>query len=375
MGVISCSDKDEPDPPLEKERLILIYAVAANNLQGNLTSDLREILSVAPQLNLQNNIVLVYSVDYSNECKLQQLTFNSATRKYEFSTVKTFDETPLSTTSERMSEVMNYVNDNYEYPNKGLIMWSHGTGWLYWAQGEGPRNSKFRAWGEDLYNGQTYKTNIPALAEGIPSGIFDFIWFDCCYSANIETIYQLRDKSPYIIGSVIEISAAGMPYNLTMPYLLQKNSDLKGAAQAFYEYYDGYYPYAISIIKTEGLTDLSLIAGEIMSNYDAPEDFSFIQNYSILFDGSKRTTFYDLQQLLEGYEGVPEQINAKLENCILNTVIFNKISDKNWTNSYIRTPERIDVARCSGISMHNFIDNGSVSDNFYKTLDWYKATR
>ena len=369
----SCKDEsDEPLDPSEDGRLILIYAVAANNLQYNLTADMSEILQVAPKLDLVNNAVLVYYVRQDGLCKLARLT-KTQEGKYDFLEETTFPDEPLSTTSERMREVFSYVETNYNYSNKGLIMWSHGTGWLYWPDGSGP-GSKYKAFGEDKYEGKTYKTNIPELAEGIPAGMFDFIWFDLCYAANIETIYQLRDKTPYIIGSVIEISANGMPYDITMPYLLNADANIMGAAGAFSDYYARYdTPYAMSILRTDRLPELADISREIIAIGQAPADFRNIQNYSILFENGKRTTFYDLEQLLDGYGDVPTTLKQKLADCMSRLVIFNRISDFNWSNRYVTTNEMIDVEDCSGVSMNHFVDNGSESSEYYKTLDWYKA--
>ena len=232
----SCS-KDEPEDYSVKERLVLIYAVAANNLQVNLKFDMQEILKVAPNLNLKNNKVLVYSVVNSGECLLQELQKNNKGES-EFVTVKEFEELPLSTSEERISEVMGYVAANYDYPKKGLILWSHADGWLPWYQSTpsepAEQDDRRKSFGWDNYEGSTYKTNITALADAIPADMFDFIWFDCCYMANIETVYQLRDKTDYVVGSVLEIASDGMPYDLTMPYLLQPEADLKAAAFEFY---------------------------------------------------------------------------------------------------------------------------------------------
>lgn len=405
IPAVLSSCKDEPDIPLEpaeKESLILLYAVAANNLESNLTSDLQEIISIGNQLDLSRNALLVYSVTRSGECKLRRFEKNSE-GSYVFTDVKIYPDLPLSTSSERMKEVIGFVESNYrDYKSKGLILWSHGTGWLYWPQGSTPQNSKHKAFGQDDFEGSTYKTNIPELAEGIPAGMFDFIWFDCCYSANIETIYQLRNKTPFIVGSVIEIAAEGMPYNLTMPYLLKKDADLIGAATAFSEYFEPRWPYAISVVKTEKLPYLAEVTKGFLTQCEPPEDFNDIQNYSILYENGKRTTFYDLKQLLFAYSditpedneetedaekdenrdekedgvvyGIAESLREALLDCLQETVLYSKVSDTNWKNSYISRPESIKFWDCSGLSMNYFIDSSSASSEFYKELDWYLAT-
>lgn len=369
----ACTDEPQ-NPKGEKQRLILIYAVAANSLEGNLGMDLQEIISVAPDLDLVNNKLLVYSVKKDGICELKELTGYNG--NYTYNLVRSFPELPLSTSSERMREVIEFVDQSYDYEKKGLILWSHATGWLYWPQGATPEEGKQKAFGEDIYSGKIYKTNIPELADGIPEGVFDFIWFDCCYSANIETLYQLRYKTDYMIGSVIEISSMGMPYDLTMPYLLRKDADLAGAAFEFYDYYDTYgYPYAVSIIKSSELEGLAEVTREISGLYGEPGSLAGVQNYSILYENSRRTTFYDMRQLLEAYGPLNSDLKKKTDAAFGRAVLYNKISDRNWTNGYVTYPEDIDVSGCSGLSMNNFVDNGTTASEFYRTLDWYKATR
>lgn len=359
----SCSG-DEPTPPAQKERLILIYAVAANNLQPNLGKDMEEILDVAPSLDLESNAVLVYSVDNSGECLLQQLAKDKTGRCF-FETVRQFPQLPLSTSEERISEVMEYVSSNYTYPNKGLVLWSHADGWLPWFAGSTPEYEKRRSFGWDNFEGNTYKTNITSLAEAIPDNMFDFIWFDCCYMANIETIFQLREKTPTIVGSVLEIASDGMPYQLTMPYLLRRTPDFREAAFQFFSYYDrSYTPVSVSIIDTSGLDFLALAAGDVMKTGTPPANLSTIQTYQ----RSLPVKFYDMGQLLRSYSGVPTEVLTNLDEALDATVVYKLISDLDFSNRPVNTRDY------SGLSMHHFTDSGSPNEEFYKTLDWYKAT-
>lgn len=364
----SCS-KDEPEEYSVKERLVLIYAVAANNLQVNLKYDMQEILKVAPNLNLKNNKVLVYSVVNSGECLLQELQKNNKGES-EFVTVKEFEELPLSTSEERISEVMGYVAANYDYPKKGLILWSHADGWLPWYQSTpsepAEQDDRRKSFGWDNYEGSTYKTNITALADAIPADMFDFIWFDCCYMANIETVYQLRDKTDYVVGSVLEIASDGMPYDLTMPYLLQPEADLKAAAFEFYNDYDSrFIPVSVSIIDTSQLYNLADVARDIFATGTPATSLANIQTYQ----RNQPVKFYDMGQLLRSYTNVPSGLETALDEAFDKAVTYKLISEKDFNNRVINT------AGYSGLSMHNYTDSGSSNETFYQTLDWFKATR
>ena len=366
IGFSSCVYEDEePQSPYQKERLILIYAVAANNLEYNLKLDMNEIVQAAPSLNLNNNAVLVYSVDNTGECRLRQLTKNGL-GGFGFTTVAEFPELPLSTSKERIEEVIDYVADNYDYPDKGLVLWSHADGWIPWEKGSTPDEEKRRSFGADIYQGTTYKTNINELAVAIPEGMFDFIWFDCCYMANIETVYQLRNKTPYIVGSVLEIAANGMPYDLTMPYLLQKEADLEGAAYSFFTYYDRRnVAVSISIMDTQYLEQLADASREVMTKGTAPTSFSGIQTYQ----RNLNVKFYDMAQLLNRYTGVPEESEVALKEAFAKVVIYKYISDLDFNS------RPINVKDYSGLSMHYYVPENTYYADYYRELDWYKATR
>lgn len=372
----SCTDSEPEEPEEEnryeddsqypKERLILIYAIAANNLETNLKLDMNEILEAAPDLNIKNNAVLLYSVDNTGDCTLKKLVKNLSTNRYEFKEETSFDQLPLSTSEERISEVIKYVSDNYDYPYKGLILWSHADGWLPWFEGSSPSMSRRNSYGWDNFGGATYKTNITSLSEAIPENVFDFIWFDCCYMANIETIFQLKDKTDCIIGSVMEIHSNGMPYNLTMPCLLRKDPQLIEAAyRLFTSYEEESVPVSISVIDTHALDDLAQIAGEIFQNCGSPQNLTSIQTYQ----RNLTEKFYDLEQLLNSYSEITLETKLKLKEVLKQVVKFKLISKYDFN---FRT---INVDDYSGLSMHNYIDNGSMNNQFYQILDWFKATR
>lgn len=365
LGFASCKGGDEPD--LQSGRVILIYAVAANNLSTNLIYDTREILNVAPKLDLSHNAVLLYSVIPTGECKLQKLVKDKSSGEYKFTLVKSYNPTPLSVEKERIEDVLDYVDRNFNTPRKGLILWSHATGWIPWFGGSTGRSERREAFGQDNYEGVGYQCNITTLAEAIPAGKFDFIWFDCCYMANIETIYQLRDKTDRIVAYVSEIDSDGMPYDLTMPYLLRAEPDLQQAAYEVYDYYMS-RPRAvtISIMDTAGLQNLAEAASKIFQYGTPPTWLGNIHNYSRL---SNSGPFYDMGELLDSYTGVPQEYMAAFHDAMEEVVVYKKASTFDFSSQWINQQTY------SGLTMHHYVDNGTANEIFYTGLDWYEATR
>lgn len=56
--------------------------------------------------------------------------------------------------------------------------------------------------------------DVPTLAEGIKlSGTkMQYILFDACYMGNVETAYELKDVTNFMISSSSEVMGAGVPY-------------------------------------------------------------------------------------------------------------------------------------------------------------------
>lgn len=105
---------------------------------------------------------------------------------------------PYSASGEVLHSVIHDAITAFPAMEYGLILWSHGTGWLpegvFDTLKHGNR-SKFRSFGFD--SGKEMK--ITELAENLPVK-FEFIIFDACLMSNIETLYELRNAANYIIA-------------------------------------------------------------------------------------------------------------------------------------------------------------------------------
>lgn len=89
----------------------------------------------------------------------------------------------------------------YTYPAKemGLILWSHGLGWL-------PNDVvNSRSFGNS--NGKSI--NISQLAMSL-NHYFDYIVFDACYMANIEVMAYFQNKCQYIMSSPTIVPVYGI---------------------------------------------------------------------------------------------------------------------------------------------------------------------
>ena len=82
-----------------------------------------------------------------------------------------------------------------------------------------------------------------------------YIIFDACYMANVESAYDLKEVTDYILGSACEIIANGMPYGDILPIMASTSpllDRLNNSAKAFVDYYknnrQGAYSSACSAV-------------------------------------------------------------------------------------------------------------------------------
>lgn len=383
---------DEPKPKEPSSSTILVYAVATNSLTGNLVSDKNEMIQAAQNIDLNKNNILVFETQYKYQedntrvgnVNLLKLVKNKATNGYSWEIVKDYNDGIASLNPSRISEIINYVTENYTAENYGLVFWSHSTASQPYSPNNyslasyaGNENSNlvslpgFYSFGQDVPVGSgspDYQINVDDLAAAIPDNIFNFIWFDSCYMSNIETIYQFRNKCNTFVGYPTEVLDNGLPYQNVLPYMTGKNPDLIKAAELFYQYYSNSFG-TIAVVDTKKLDKLVDFCRGFYNFSNVPS-YSLMK-YSRYFTGP----FYDFGDYSKALAAkndmeISEELNKALDECILYKAI-TKGSLPDLT---------LYEQRFSGISTHlyafpeegNETDESSV-EKYYKSLDWYKA--
>lgn len=379
FSLSSCSAGSEPDGPIHKEEdpskdpdqnagsLTLIYAVASNNLERYLRSDTLEMIKAAPQIDLDRNIVLLYSITRRQTPTLKRL--QKVGGDYHFVTVSDYDNSRYSTDPKRINEVISDVLMEYDAKSKGLVFWSHAWGWTYAGSSHVKPSRAYDtiqyAYGQDNTDGTDDRCDIDELARAVPDNIFDYIWFDCCYMGSVEVAYEMRNKTPLFIGYPTEIGAQGMPYDLTLPYLASEKPEIVKAANELFDYYNNSIPVTVAVCRTEGLEALAkAYRGGADCN---PSNISNVHNYGRLSYGP----FYDLWQLaFEQHSFSPSSFSlVGFKNALDNVIIYKAASEYDFAD------HKIDRERYSGLTVHLFSDDKSLASEFYKRLEWYKATR
>ena len=373
--------------PPTPERTVLVYMAADNSLSNIANSNIYSMNSCIG--NDENNNLLVF-VDRKN--------VNPALlyiHDFKIDTVKVYPELNSADAS-TLSNVIGFVKDNYKTESYGLVLWSHGTGWLSTSQLhfvasnmkyvqsrdgssqfnsviESSRNpfSDKRAFAWEDRSGETPNytcMDLDELAGAIPDGLFDFIAFDAAYMGCAEVVYALRNKAKQIISSCYEIVSYGFPYHIVTRDFL--NGDLQKACNEFYNYYNSMSGWermaGISLVNTEELDSLASCFKKIMTVMS--DSISKIDRNNVqCFDRFSNHVFYDLEDYVSKLGTSTEyltEFRQQLDKCI-----SYKIS-----TPYIFPGDReeIKVNAYCGLSVYipQALYESSGLNDYYKKTEW-----
>ena len=231
LGACGKDDNDTPDVPQNAERTVLIYMGADNNLSSLSQKDILELKEGSKKLNdLQNLIIYVDN--------------SESTLPY-IARVK--DGVLVDSTSMAdpaiLEKMLRYTREKYHAKSYGLVLWGHANGWLI----TNDSIAYTRSYGVDMSQSKYYWMNIPSMASAISNAMgsehLNFIFADCCNFGCIESAYELRKVTDYLIASPAEIPDPGAPYHTIVPAMFNTSA-------TFYQsIIDIYYDFYIEDIK------------------------------------------------------------------------------------------------------------------------------
>ncbi len=357
-GLTACKDKSEElvDPNAPAPRLVLVYMVADNSLgyQEYDLQDINEMLSAASNGDLGNSRLLIYHSTRNNDPKLLEVTPDS------LATIKVYDNSTPSVTYSRMKSVIADAKEAAPANSFGIILWGHGSGWL--ENGMSEPGLEVKSFGSDR-NGRWM--NMTTLAEVLKDENTDWIYFDCCYMASVEVVYELRHVTPYIVGSAIELPAAGMPYDENLRCLMPANSDLLQACRNTFNLYNGKVgadrTCTMTLVSTAGLDNLAEVSREVLTlGTELPEGFR-PQKYMV----SNNCYHYDLKHYLEALMPDNDELCDRWNAALSEVVLYADATPYIWND--------VAITNHCGLSTFILKDAVSATDrNHYERLQWWK---
>jgi len=365
--LLSSCDRIEPGLPDHYKRVVLVYMSGNTNdwIGNDLLRNLSDMETGYLPPTTDKNVLLAYIHTRGETPKLIKFS-----KDKNFTVVKDtlfeYGNTQSSTDPDVLRAVLEKAKEEFPADEYGLIMSSHGTGWLpddYLTRSFGtysvdPYAHLVRAYGADQIGGGM---ELKELKDAIPYKL-SFLMFDCCFMGGIEVAYELRNKTDYVIASPTEILIKGFPFDKIMRPLFEDTPNLGKVCEEYYTFYNNYsYPAAtIALMRSDKLNNLATVCNTIFENNRAKirtVDRSTIQQY--YRTGRPERYFWDLDNLIETIASSSEYTNFK-------AALAEVVPVKFTTNTFLDLP----IIRFSGVSTYIPAASAEYVETMYRGLDW-----
>lgn len=419
IAAAGCCKNNLDEPIKENRKVLLFYECGFNNLGDYIKSNMESPNRGLPSGYIPEkgeDVLLVYSRIAENghtpvNSYLRRI-YKTSKGKVISDTLKVFGKETIAASPSTLSAVLNLVKEKFPAKGYGMVVSSHGSGWLpagyYYSpsrfendhkgevgtsrqgiaaqsvghprlpvpEGDLPDTDPFygmtRSIGQDYTKDSYYghEMSVSEFVDAIPYHL-DYILFDMCYTAGVEMAYALKDKADYLGLSPAEVLGDGMfNYTKITSFLLNRETpDLEGLFKDSFEMYDkqsgAYRSSTVNLVRTSGLDNLASVCARMINEYsdalaDAPVDD--IQGYY----RQGRHYFYDLVDIFEkcgASKADLEDLHKAVDGCVIY---------KNSTGQFL---EDYDIKAYSGFSMYLPCAGTPLLDLYYRKEVWNNATR
>lgn len=355
LCLTACHHDNEVSPD-EGTHTIIIYMVADNNLSDYVSSDVNEI--VRAQKDIPKNCKVALYIDRANGAPYIR-TLDAKEDKIAYR----FPSDVVSTDSATMLSTLKRIMTLAPAEEYSLVLWSHGSGWT-----PSQRYASSRSFGQDGSRWMEIPTLRGVLEQFKP---FNFILFDACFMQDIETAYELRHVTPWIIGSAAEIPGNGAPYHRILLDMCLK--DVPAIAQHYHDYYTDPFGAVLSAIETSQLDTLAQITSRYLPQYymngEVP-DLTGVQQYKGIMG---KTEVYGMKSAMYhilGEEDYQEWVK------VFDKAVPIQLPVQMWyTKNDLHTASLTDPEHYGGVAIflpaQHYISNGYI--DYWHRFDWYKA--
>ncbi len=388
LFAVSCSSDEAIEVDDYNKQTLFVYmpwsgSTTSSGLYSYLLANLDSIESaITSNKGLGNTRLMVFLSTSANQSSLYEVTYDMGVITH--TTINEYTGNSY-TTVEGLTSILNEVTAYAPALNYAMIIGGHGCGWTYkddwenyptraatfankYKTDEGVQMTRFFGSVSD----DSYAMDIPSLADAITSaGLkMQYIMFDDCYMANVETAYELREATNFLIASTSEVMAIGMPYVELWSYLASTSPSYTNIVSEFYDFYSEYsYPYgSLSAIDCREMDDLAALMKEINTEYTFDE--AYRDSVQIL-DGFSPCLFYDFGSYVENLN-ISNSMRVRFETQLSATVRAAECTDYVYTSlrSYNNT---IKVDDFSGLTISD-LSTHSVATKGKEKTGWWEAT-
>lgn len=400
FGLTSCSDEAFDVDSVNKQTILVFMPWTGGTSSTGLTHYLKANLDsiskgIIANKGLTNSRLLVFFSDNANSSTLSEYQYDATTRTVNSIPVKTYTGTSYNSAS-GFAEILNDVRQQAEALNYALIIGAHGCGWTYaedWQNypnqakpylrkqagvmhplsfGSDPNAPLTRFFGSVSLDAN--KMDVTTLAEGIKeSGMkMQYILFDACYMGNVETAYELKDVTNYLLSTSSEMMAKGIPYTSVWKYLNATAPSYSSIVSTIVNCYKASSsPYCnMAAIDCRQMDALAAVMAKINKTCSLSEEVSLDSIQPL--DGFRPAMFYDMKVYVDSLHP-----NAVLKDEF--TSQFNKTvkaaahTDEALSALFSSNGEILKVKSYSGLSISDPSQH-PVAINGRKKTGWWKAT-
>jgi len=369
VALSSCVKLDTPRPQSFSRTVLLYLACDGNGLQWYAEGDLANLVrGYLPIRTDKDEALLVFYDDGSENPALHRYYVTSEGLVYK-ELVKLYDNGFNSADTDNLKRVLDDVEYFYPSERRGLILWSHGTGWLPPGYYANPKEG--RSVSKSFAQEAGCEMDIRDLAD-VLTRHYEFILFDSCLMATVEVAYQLREKTDYLIASCAEILVDGFPYSTIGQDFFYDHTGkgpaaLQDICKQYYDFYNAQTganrTATVSLIDCSKLDELAAVSRKIFAAHKADMPLvnpSAVQHY---YTGNKHW-FYDLTDYVKQFatESELSEFKAAMDRCVLSKYATE------WILGVVQ------VRTHSGLSTYIPIENATYLNSYYKTLDWTQDT-
>ena len=415
MTFTGCSEEAFDTDSVNKQTILVFYpwtgSKSYTGLLGYLQNNIDSICDgIIDRKGLNNSRVLVFLSDKYNHSTLYDLQYNATTKSVDRVPLKEYEGASYAS-AEGIADILNEVKTQASALNYALIVGAHGCGWTYasdWSKYpdyarpsvtrpsdsalNGYSAAGYSATGISSFSGIQFgpdpnapltrffgsvslaenAMDISTLAEGIrESGLkMQYILFDACYMSNIETAYELKDVTNYMIASGSEIMAAGLPYRSMWSYLNSSTPNYSSIVSTSVNFYkNSSAPFCnLAAIDCRQVEKLAGVMKDINAEYQLSASVSLdsIQH----LDGFRPNLFYDLETYVDslhpsGY--LLDQFKSQLKL----TIKASDHTDEAYTCIY--SSDSFKIKNYCGITISDPSQH-SVAIKGREKTGWWKAT-
>lgn len=381
--LVGCSRGDDiPSDPADMEGTLLAYFIANNNLEDLLFANVVDMYKgiaamdrpaeflvywdgAAQSTYWSTTSILRYRTDGKGNVNGRAFTTNE---EEIVALGKVLKEYPsqLASDKEVMGRVLQDMMNFSSYStHHGLVIGSHGSGWLKHIDG-----SNSRALGPD--GAYVNSITIPDMVEAMQQvdKKFEFLLFDACAMACAEVFYEVRTVTNYVIASVIDVPSPGFPYSEMVQELVAfTSSAYQKACEIYIDRYqqESDQPIKFGTISLVDCSELdqfaSLFHEQIALHHSAIGVYDNV-NFQFYGGGGMRLLSADLLQFVGSINDgvVPPSFQTQFDRTILYT---NYVTDSRYYP--------INGNNYCGMGVYLPMQSKRYWNEYFQTLRWYQA--